>query len=76
MLLRYNSTILVFGQCGSGKSYSLVGDLNRFETRGILPRSLTHLFKEVERRIDTSYAIRYKYKRIQFNIVQILVYYA
>ena len=41
-----NATIFAYGQTGSGKTYSMFcGDT--FENRGIVPRCLTQLFKEL-----------------------------
>jgi len=43
----YNGTIFAYGQTGSGKTYSMSGG-DTWESRGIIPRSFTLLFKAME----------------------------
>jgi kinesin family protein 6/9 len=43
----YNGTIFAYGQTGSGKTYSMSGG-DSWESRGIIPRSFTLLFKAME----------------------------
>ena len=44
-----NSTIFAYGQTGSGKTYSMFGG-DDFSARGLLPRIITQIFKEVKLR--------------------------
>ncbi|KAJ1522736.1 hypothetical protein ONE63_001895 [Megalurothrips usitatus] len=41
----YNGTIFAYGQTGSGKTYSMTGGLSRYEDRGVIPRTIQHIFK-------------------------------
>ncbi len=41
----YNSTIFMYGQTTSGKTYTMIGNM---ENPGILPFSLLDLFEEME----------------------------
>ncbi|KAH0822122.1 hypothetical protein GEV33_000669 [Tenebrio molitor] len=48
----YNCTVFAYGQTGTGKTYTMIGD--RIETLedvsvGMIPRSASHLFDELER---------------------------
>ena len=46
-----NGTIFAYGQTGSGKTHTITGGNDgAFENRGIIPRSLETLFREMEKR--------------------------
>ncbi|XP_026271293.2 kinesin-like protein KIF6 [Frankliniella occidentalis] len=45
VLQGYNGTIFAYGQTGSGKTYSMTGGLSRYEDRGVIPRTIQHIFK-------------------------------
>ena len=53
----YNSTVFAYGQTGSGKTYTMSGGVDRFEDRGIIPRALSLVFQELERRADAQYTV-------------------
>jgi len=45
----FNGTVLAFGQgTSSGKTYSMIGDLNTPELQGTIPRALHHLFTHAD----------------------------
>ena len=46
----YNSTIFAYGQTGSGKTYTITGGVDSYEDRGIIPRTLSCLFEQLEAR--------------------------
>jgi len=52
----YNGTIFAYGQTGSGKTFTITGG-ERYEDRGIIPRTLSYIFKQIEQRTDTSYNV-------------------
>lgn len=44
----YNGTILAYGQTSSGKTHTMSGpDVTSKEHRGIIPRIVSHIFKEI-----------------------------
>ena len=43
----FNSTIFAYGQTGSGKTFTITGGADRYDDRGIIPRTLTHLFDQL-----------------------------
>ncbi|KAL7546517.1 hypothetical protein ACHAWF_009845 [Thalassiosira exigua] len=47
-LAGYNSTIFAYGQTGSGKTFTITGGPERYEDRGLIPRSIAHLFKSMK----------------------------
>ncbi len=46
----YNATIFAYGQTSSGKTHTIEGNGRKYSDRGIIPRSLSYIFREVERR--------------------------
>jgi kinesin family protein 6/9 len=55
----YNGTVLCYGQTGAGKTFSMTGATENYNQRGIIPRTIQHLFKEIQSRQDVSYSVRY-----------------
>ncbi|XP_048861791.1 kinesin-like protein KIF9 [Brienomyrus brachyistius] len=51
----YNGTVMCFGQTGAGKTYTMTGATKNYKERGIIPRALQEVFREVEKR--TNHAI-------------------
>ena len=46
----YNSTIFAYGQTSSGKTHTIEGSGRKFIDRGLIPRTLSYIYKEIERR--------------------------
>jgi len=40
----YNGTIFAYGQTGCGKTYTMMGDFDKPEERGIIPNVFSHIF--------------------------------
>ena len=60
----YNSTIFAYGQTGSGKTYTITGGAERYEDRGLIPRSLSYIFKTTKDRTDSVFKISISYLEI------------
>ncbi len=45
----YNGTVFAYGQTSSGKTHTIEGGGRKFADRGIIPRSLSYVYKEVEK---------------------------
>ncbi|KAI3387540.1 hypothetical protein SNEBB_006227 [Seison nebaliae] len=60
----YNGTILCYGQTGTGKTYTMTGATENYRNRGLIPRSLQHIYKEIDKRINNTYTIRVSYLEI------------
>ncbi|ORX58423.1 kinesin-domain-containing protein [Piromyces finnis] len=60
----YNGTIFAYGQTGSGKTFTITGGAERYEDRGLIPRSLQFIFKEIQKRTDCEYSINISYLEI------------
>lgn len=67
VLSGYNCTIFAYGQTGTGKTYTMQGDLELTNldapksTAGIVPRVLHRLFSILESQADTEYSIKCSY---------------
>lgn len=59
----YNGTILAYGQTGSGKTYTITGG-EHYADRGIIPRALSTIFEEFEKRPDMRYFCYISYLEI------------
>ncbi|VEU22463.1 DEKNAAC103565 [Brettanomyces naardenensis] len=44
----YNGTVLCYGQTGAGKSYTVMGDLDDEEEKGLIPRIFERIFEIIE----------------------------
>lgn len=42
-------------QTGAGKTFSMAGDLRNYQHRGIIPRAISHVFREMDMRVDKIY---------------------
>ncbi len=45
-------------QTGAGKTFTMGGDVHNYAHRGIIPRALHHVFREVDMRLDKMYKIQ------------------
>ncbi|EGZ17624.1 hypothetical protein PHYSODRAFT_501545 [Phytophthora sojae] len=59
----YNGTILAYGQTGSGKTYTITGG-EHYADRGIIPRVLSTIFEEFEKRPNMRYSCYISYLEI------------
>lgn len=46
---RYNCTVFAYGQTGTGKTFTLEGDMHNPARAGIIPRSIHHLFQHIKK---------------------------
>ncbi|CAD5115830.1 DgyrCDS4768 [Dimorphilus gyrociliatus] len=60
----YNATILAYGQTGAGKTYTMTGATESYRQRGLIPRSLSEIFKAIDQSIDQNTTIRISYVEI------------
>lgn len=55
----YNGTVMCYGQTGAGKTFSMTGATENYQQRGIIPRTIQHIFKEIHNNQDRSFTVRY-----------------
>jgi hypothetical protein len=53
----YNVTVFAYGQTGTGKTFTMLGDEPSSANAGIIPRSLMSLFESLEKDI-AEYSVR------------------
>ena len=52
VLAGYNGTVFAYGQTGAGKTYTMSGDVgSEYKQRGVIPRAVHHLFREMDVRV-------------------------
>ena len=83
ILLGYNSTVLAYGVTGTGKTYTIFGDLNNnFKDEGIIFKACDYLFEKIElnkskdintNNLNISYEIKISYVEIYNEIVKDLI---
>ncbi|XP_065058635.1 kinesin-like protein KIF9 [Rhopilema esculentum] len=59
----YNSTLFAYGETGAGKTFTMTGT-GDFKYRGIIPRALTQLYREIDNRQDHDISIKVSYMQI------------
>ncbi|CAH1155037.1 unnamed protein product [Phaedon cochleariae] len=65
VLQGYNGTIFAYGQSGTGKTYTMIGDIFNTDLRGIVPNIFTHIFAQISlANNDLSYAVTATYLEI------------
>lgn len=60
----YNGTILAYGQTGSGKTFTMTGSTEKFQHRGIIPRAIQQVYREIRERPEYSVSVRISYLEI------------
>lgn len=60
----YNGTVLCYGQTGAGKTFSMTGATENYQQRGMIPRTIQHLYKEINNRQDRQFTVRIGYLEI------------
>lgn len=75
MLKGYNSTIMAYGQTGTGKTYSIEGEDWFDDSRGIVPRASEQIFDRIaaEQTNGKKSIVRISYYQIYNEIIQDLL---
>ncbi|XP_067887611.1 kinesin-like protein KIF9 isoform X2 [Heterodontus francisci] len=60
----FSSTIMCYGQTGAGKTYTMTGATEKYDYRGIIPRIIQQIFKEVEEQADLALTVYVSYLEI------------
>ncbi|VDP40045.1 unnamed protein product [Heligmosomoides polygyrus] len=65
VLKGYNGTIFAYGQTGTGKTFTMTGDLDRPELQGIIPNSFAHIFDHIAKcQQDITFLVRVSYLEV------------
>jgi kinesin family protein 6/9 len=60
----FNGTVMCYGQTGAGKTFTMTGSGESFEHRGVVPRAVMHLFREIRARPETAFVVKVSYIEI------------
>ena len=55
-------TLMCYGQTGAGKTFTMTGATENYKHRGIIPRALAQLYKEIDERPDYAISVRFRLK--------------
>jgi len=65
VLAGYNGTVFAYGQTGAGKTFTMSGDAGSdYKQRGVIPRAVHHVFREMDLRTEREMTIRCSYLEI------------
>ena len=64
VLMGYHGTLFVYGQTGTGKTFTMTGGNNHFQERGIMPRTLEYIFNDISTSTNFKYDIGISYLEI------------
>jgi kinesin family protein 6/9 len=65
VLAGYNGTVFAYGQTGAGKTYTMSGDAGSdYKQRGVIPRAVHHLFREMDVRVGKDITLSVSYLEI------------
>jgi kinesin family protein 6/9 len=56
--------LLVLLQTGAGKTFTMAGDIRHYTHRGVIPRAIHQIFKEVDMRVDKLYTVQVSYLEV------------
>eukprot|EP00899_Mesostigma_viride_P011692 jgi/Mesvir1/20523/Mv25338-RA.1 len=65
----YNGTIFAYGQTGSGKTYTMGGDAGAYAQRGIIPRAISHVFREIDMQSNREIKVQVSYLEIYNEVM-------
>jgi kinesin family protein 6/9 len=60
----YNATLMCYGQTGAGKTYTMTGTSKNYDQRGVIPRAISQVYKEMEDRGEQAVTVRISYLEI------------
>ncbi|XP_071791906.1 kinesin-like protein KIF9 isoform X2 [Asterias amurensis] len=60
----YNGTLMCYGQTGAGKTFTMTGTTENYKQRGVIPRAISQVYKEIEDRGEQAVSVRISYLEI------------
>jgi kinesin family protein 6/9 len=60
----YSGTVLAYGQTGAGKTFSILGSATEYKYRGLIPRTISALYQEIQTRYEKQIKVRVSYIEI------------
>lgn len=62
---------MAYGQTGAGKTFTITGATESYKERGLVPRALSQLFKEIEERPEFAITVRYNLQILELILTQL-----
>ncbi|XP_064600484.1 kinesin-like protein KIF3B isoform X2 [Liolophura sinensis] len=69
----FNGTIFAYGQTGTGKTFTMQGEKNNTDLRGVIPNSFEHIFQHISRSENQQYLVRASYLEIYMEEIRDLL---
>ena len=73
VLKGYNGTIFAYGQTGTGKTYTMVGDFKNQKDKGIIPHAFDYIFEQTKQDKEHKYNILISFIQIYIEQIQDLL---
>ncbi|KAI6654753.1 Kif3b protein [Oopsacas minuta] len=73
VLQGYNGTIFAYGQTGTGKTYTMQGESNEPEKRGVIPNCFDFIFSHISKTENLQFLVRASYMEIYQDEVKDLL---
>ena len=69
----FNGTIFAYGQTGTGKTHTMIGDHADFEQKGTIPRACEHIFEHISSYEKSSYTVSIGFLQLYMEMLQDLL---
>jgi kinesin family protein 5 len=70
----FNGTIFAYGQTSSGKTFTMMGEINNIENEGIIPRMVKHVFNSISNSTSsTEYIVKLSMMEIYMEKIKDLI---
>lgn len=70
----YNGTIFAYGQSGTGKTFTMIGDIGHIDLKGIVPNIFSHIFAQISlAHRDVAYVVTVTFLEIYNEAVRDLL---
>ena len=69
-----SSTVVAYGQTGAGKTFTVIGLNNDYRYRGLIPRSISEIFKQMTQKHDTQYKVLVSYIEVYNEVLHDLLH--
>ena len=64
VLQGFNCTVFAYGQTGTGKTYTMEGDISSEDKKGIIPRAVDTIFQRLEARAESEFSVKVSFLEI------------